>query len=60
MFKSHQTMQIEKTEIWIDLENISEAKDARSIRGFFGNVYKNRPEFHGHDGKKYIYKHPLI
>ncbi len=31
-----------------------------ALRGFFGNLYRNRPEFHGHMGRKLIYKHPLI
>ncbi len=34
--------------------------DGRAVRGFFGNLYKNRPEFHSHFGDKLIYKHPLI
>jgi len=53
-------MNLEKTEIWITTENPLELKDGRAIRGFFGNLYKNRPEFHGHIGDKLVYKHPLI
>jgi len=53
-------MKIEKTEIWIELEDKLYIHDGRGIRGFFGNIYKNRPEFHGHNGQKFIYKHPLI
>jgi hypothetical protein len=34
--------------------------DSRAVRGFFGNVYRDRIEFHGHKGNKLIYKHPLI
>jgi len=53
-------MHLEKTEIWITTENHLELSDSRAIRGFFGNLYKNRPEFHGHRGDKLVYKHPLI
>lgn len=56
-------MQIEKTEIWITCEMplvFDTLCDGRAIRGFFGNLYKNRPEFHGHKGNELIYKHPLI
>jgi hypothetical protein len=52
-------MMIEKTEIWITCERTLKG-DARAVRGFFGNLYKNRPEFHGHLGERLIYKHPLI
>jgi len=45
-------MNLEKTEIWITTENPLELSDGRAIRGFFGNLYKNRPEFHGHMGSK--------
>lgn len=50
---------IEKTEIWITCERPIEA-DGTAIRGFFGNMYRNRPEFHGHRGNELVYKHPLI
>jgi len=53
-------MHLEKTEIWITTKNHLELSDGRAIRGFFGNLYKNRPEFHGHRGDKLVYKHPLI
>ena len=53
-------MNLEKTEIWITTEKPLELSDGRAIRGFFGNLYKNRPEFHGHRGDKLVYKHPLI
>ncbi|MCL0074892.1 hypothetical protein M1N53_01890 [Thermodesulfovibrionales bacterium] len=52
-------MKVEKTEIWITC-NASFKGDGRAMRGFFGNVYRNRPEFHGHREDKLIYKHPLI
>ena len=53
-------MKIEKTEIWITTEKALQPSDGRTVRGFFGNLYKNRPEFHGHIGDRLIYKHPLI
>jgi len=50
---------IEKTEVWLTFgESLS--GDGRAIRGFFGNLYWNRPEFHSHLGNKLIYRHPLI
>lgn len=52
-------MMIEKTELWITCEKIIEG-DGTAVRGFFGNIYKNRPEFHGHREDELIYKHPLI
>ena len=52
-------MMVEKTEIWITCKKPLEG-DGRAVRGFFGNLYRNRPEFHGHLGDKLIYKHPLI
>lgn len=53
-------MNIEKTEVWITTEKPLPMSDGRSVRGFLGNLYRNRPEFHGHVGNKLIYKHPLI
>ncbi|MBI5326918.1 MAG: hypothetical protein HZB80_01280 [Deltaproteobacteria bacterium] len=52
-------MKIEKTEIWITCERPVEA-DGTAVRGFFGNIYRNRAEFHGHIGEDLVYKHPLI
>jgi len=43
-------MDLEKTEIWIKTEKLLELSDGRALRGFFGNLYRNRPEFHGHRG----------
>ena len=51
---------IEKVEISIITYPSFQLKDARAIRGFFGNIYRNRPEFHGHKDKRFVYKHPLI
>lgn len=53
-------MKIEKTEIWIVIESALRLSDGRAIRGFFGNLYKNIPAFHGHRGDDFVYKHPLI
>jgi hypothetical protein len=47
-------MKIEKTEIWITCEKPLEG-DGRAVRGFFGNLYRNRPEFHGHLGEMVTY-----
>ncbi len=44
-------MKIEKTETWITCESALEFSDGKTIRGFFGNLYKNRTEFHGHKGE---------
>ena len=52
-------MKIEKTELWITCDKPLEG-DGRAIRGFLGNLYRNRSEFHGHLGDKFTYKHPLI
>jgi len=53
-------MKLEKTEIWIATENALPFTDGRTIRGFLGNMYKSRSEFHGHKGDDLIYRHPLI
>ena len=51
----------------IEYSNISMACDqplsfeaARQLRGFFGQRYQNRPEFHHHGVNGLIYRHPLI
>lgn len=53
---------IEKTEVWFILANSLDSRctDGRAVRGFFGDQYKSRPEFHGHLDGKLIYRHPLI
>src|SRR3972149_8598446 len=51
---------IEKAEIWITCDTALQLSDGSAVRGFFGNLYRNRPEFHGHRGDELIYKHPLI
>ena len=52
-------MKIEKTEVWLTCEEPLNG-DGRWIRGFFGNMYRNIPEFHGHVEDNLIYRHPLI
>ena len=56
---NHNSM-IEKAEIWITCDTALQLSDGSAVRGFFGNLYRNRPEFHGHMGDELIYKHPLI
>ncbi len=34
--------------------------ETRKLRGFFGNLYRNRAEFHHHGNMGLIYQHPLI
>ncbi|MGV8122039.1 MAG: CRISPR-associated endonuclease Cas6 [Candidatus Xenobiia bacterium LiM19] len=56
-------LKIEKAEVWITFDkslNEEIFKDGRAVRGFFGNLFANIPEFHGHDGNKFLYSHPLI
>lgn len=50
---------VEKTELWITCERPLEG-DGRAVRGFFANLYRNRPEFHNHFGENLVYRHPLI
>lgn len=45
-------MIIEKTDIWITCERPLEG-DGRAMRGFLGNVYRDRPEFYGHKTGNY-------
>ena len=35
-------------------------KETPKLRGFFGNLYRNRAEFHHHGDTGLIYRHPLI
>lgn len=53
-------MKIEKTELWITCKDPLEFPDGKALRGFFGNLYRNRPEFHHHSGDHLTYSHPLI
>ena len=50
---------IEKTELWITCDTPLQG-DGRALRGFFGNLYRNRPEFHNHSGDRLLYRHPLV
>ena len=43
-------MKIEKKEIWITCEQAIEG-DGTAVRGFLGNIYKNRSEFQEHMGE---------
>ena len=58
-YLTQKTQTIEKTELWIVCEKPLEG-DGRAVRGFFGDLYRNRPEFHNHLGQRLIYRHPLI
>jgi len=53
-------MKMEKAELWISCRDPLEFPDGKALRGFFGNLYTNRPEFHQHIGDYLIYSHPLI
>lgn len=50
---------VEKTELWITCEKPLEG-DGRAVRGFFGNLYRNRPEFHHHISDTLIYRHSSL
>ena len=53
-------MKVEKAELWIRCKEPLRFPDGRALRGFFGNLYRNKPEFHHHHGGELIYRHPLI
>jgi hypothetical protein len=53
-------IKIDSTKILLEIDKNIVFEDAAQLRGFFGNLYKNRPEFHGHINDKLVYKHPLI
>jgi len=42
-------MQIEKTEVWITCDKPLEG-DERTVRGVFGNLWRDGPEFYKHRG----------
>ncbi len=50
----------EKTELWFKTTPSINHSDGKAIRGYFGKLYKNRPEFHHHLGNRFLYSHPLI
>ncbi len=50
----------EKAELWLKCSEQLENNAGKALRGFFGNLYRNRHEFHQHDGRELIYRHPLI
>jgi len=43
-------MKIEKTEVWITCDKPLEG-DGNAVRGFFGNLYRDRLEICGHGGR---------
>lgn len=53
-------MRVEKSELWVETKTALDGDVAGAIRGFFGRLFKTVPAFHGHTGKAFIYKHPLI
>ena len=52
--------QIEVTTIIICCNRPLLSTESRQLRGFFGQRYRNRPEFHHHGHNGLIYRHPLI
>lgn len=53
-------MLAEVTEISFITDRAINPEYAKKLRGFFGNYYRNRFEFHQHIGKSLLYRHPLI
>lgn len=53
-------MKTEFTTLSLCCERSLQEHEARLLRGFFGQQYKNRPEFHHHGQEGLIYQHPLI
>ena len=53
-------MLAEITEISFITDRAINPEYAQKLRGFFGNYYRNRFEFHQHIGKSLLYRHPLI
>jgi hypothetical protein len=51
---------IQKTELWLITDKRLEYLDGTYLRGYFANLYTNRPEFHGHIKDKFLYRHPMI
>ena len=48
------------TDITINCMRPLRNNETRKLRGFFGNLYRNREEFHHHGNTGLIYQHPLI
>lgn len=53
-------MLAEVTEISLITDRAIKQEYAKKLRGFFGNYYRTRFEFHQHIGKSLLYRHPLI
>jgi len=51
---------VELTEITISSDRVIQQDFAPKLRGFFGNYYRDRFEFHHHLGERLLYRHPLI
>jgi hypothetical protein len=71
LFKSHiekssveresvMSIQLEYTALTLCCDRPLADHEAVQLRGFFGQRYQNRPEFHHHGQQGLIYKHPLI
>ena len=52
--------QIEVTTLTLCCDRSLQVEEARQLRGFFGQKYRNRPEFHHHGPAGLVYHHPLI
>ncbi len=53
-------IKLEQTTIKILCNPLPPNNAGHLLRGVFGNIYRNRPEFHHHSEDGFIYKHPLI
>jgi len=53
-------IKIEKAEIKFKCDKSVNHTDGKALRGFIGNKFENRVEFHQHIGKKFVYQHPMI
>lgn len=51
---------MEMTTLTLCCDQSLKENDARYLRGFFGQRYKNRAEFHHHGPNGLVYQHPLI
>ncbi len=51
---------MELTTLTLCSDRALKENDARFLRGFFGQRYKNRVEFHHHSPSGLLYQHPLV
>lgn len=51
---------MELTTLTLCCDQALKENDARFLRGYFGQQYKNRAEFHHHGADGLVYQHPLI